>query len=355
MIDDVFVIDATIHGGNFHPRNLMDPALEQLNKLLYHWGNHQLQPQGKEEYRLSYEQFINRFDLQPDVLERAMFAESDVDAALYQGVPLYNLYKDGSSPLWVAEKIAKRFPHRMFIYGDIAPRMDDPIAHIDHLVDNVGVLGVKIYPLDMVQGRIVENRFDDEARMFPLFDHLVKRGVKVVAVHKAVPLPPDLINRYNLDDMEPAIRAFPQLTFEIVHGGFAFTEETADLLDRYSNVTVNLEAAPCYSLNFRDKFADMISPLLVTGADRLFFSTGAPIMHPDPFVRSFWDYKMPAGYPALTKEVKRGILGENFARAHGLDIEALKEMCRNDQYGLENKVKAQPWSAIREHDAELIS
>ena len=34
---------------------------------------------------------------------------------------------------------------------------------------------------------------------------------------------------------------FPDLTFEIVHGGMAFNEETAWLLGRFPNVWVNLE------------------------------------------------------------------------------------------------------------------
>ncbi len=355
MIDDVFVVDATVHGGHFHPSNLLNPHLSELTKLLYHWGNNHLQPFGNEAYKVTYEEFIDRFELQPDLLEVLLFGESDIDAALYQGVPLYGMYRDGSSPLWVAEAIAKRFPHRMFLYGDLTPRMDDAIAHIDHLVDDLGVIGVKMYPLDMVEGQLVENRFDDEALMFPLFEHMQKRGIKVVAVHKAVPLLPTLVDRYHLDDMAPAIAAFPDLTFEIVHGGFAFTEETAHLLDRYANVTVNLESTPCYSLNLKEKFAEMIAPLLATGADRLFFSTGAPIMHPDPFVRSFWEFEMPAGYPILTEETKRGILGKNFARVHGWDIEAMKARCRSDKYGLENKAKRRPWSLLRERISEVAA
>ncbi|KRB85305.1 hypothetical protein ASE00_00400 [Sphingomonas sp. Root710] len=347
MIDDVFVVDATVHGGHFHPSNLLDPHLEGLTKLLYHWGNNHLQPIGFDEYKLSYHQFVERFELQPDLLESVLFAESDIDVAVYQGVPLYGMYKDGSSPLWVASAIAKRLPHRLFLYGDLTPRAPDPIAHLDHLIDDIGVIGVKMYPLDMVEGRLVENRFDDEKLMFPLFEKMCERGLKVVAVHKAVPLAPTLVDRYHVDDMAPAIAAFPELTFEIVHGGFAFSEEIAALLTRYPNVTVNLESTPCYSLNLQDKFAEMMAPLLAAGADRLFFSTGAPIMHPDPFVKSFWDYAMPKGFPPLSEETKRGILGGNFARVHGWDVEALKGACRTDQYGLEEKRKIAPWSVIR--------
>ena len=354
MIDDIFVIDATVHGGHFYRDNLCDPHLEGLVKLLYNWGNHHLQPFGRDEYLLSYEQFTDRFSLQPDLLESALFAESDTDVALYQGVPLYGMFHDGSSPLWVAAEIRKRLPHRMFLYGDLTPRMADPLAHIDHLVDDMGVIGIKMYPLDMVAGELVENRFDDEKLIFPLLEHMISRGIKVVAVHKAVPLAPTLVDRYHVDDMAPAIAAFPDLTFEIVHGGFAFGQEIAALLDRYPNVTVNLESTPCYALNFADKFAEMMTPLLATGADRLFYASGAPIMHPDPFIRAFRDYEMPKGYAPLTEQAKRGILGENFARVHGLDIEALKASCAADRYGL-TKTKAAPWSVIHRHAEQVTA
>ena len=151
-----------------------------------------------------------------------------------------------------------------------------------------------------------------------------------------------------MDDLAPAARAFPKVTFEIVHGGFAYAREIAALLEKFENVTVNLEGAPCYALNFPGKFAEMMAPLLASGAhDRIFFSTGAPVMHAQPFVEAFWRFEMPKGYPALTEQMKRGILGENFARQHGWDIPALKKACAADKYGLHRKSRTPPWSVLR--------
>src|SRR3546814_1661439 len=49
------------------------------------------------------------------------------------------------------------------------------------------------------------------------------------------------MEHYRVDDIDRALTAFPDLQFEIVHGGMAFLEETAWQLGRYPNVYVNLE------------------------------------------------------------------------------------------------------------------
>jgi len=345
---EVFVVDATVHGWSVLPENRVHPFVDSVVKLLYFWATEQLHPRGDPAYHLRLEEFERMADYQPRLLESVLFAESDVDVALYQGVPLYGLFHNGSSPISIAEKIRERLPHRMFIYGDVSPWRPGALQRVDELVDRHGVVGLKFYPLDYIDGQLNPVRLDDEVNLFPLIERARARGIKVIAVHKAIPLPPATVERFDAADVGPAARAFPDLTFEIVHGGFAFNREIAQLLERHSNITVNLEGAPCYALNHPARFADMLAPLLASGAhDRIFFSTGAPVMHPRPFVEAFWRFEMPQGYPALTPEIKRGILGENFARHHGWDLEQLKARCRADQYGLEKKLKVDPWQVIR--------
>jgi hypothetical protein len=45
--------------------------------------------------------------------------------------------------------------------------------------------------------------------------------------------------------------------------------------------------------------------------------------------------------------MRAGILGANFARHHGWDIEALMAMARADTFGLEGKTLAEPWAMVR--------
>ena len=54
------------------------------------------------------------------------------------------------------------------------------------------------------------------------------------------------------------------------------------------------------------------------------------------------------GYPELTLEIKRKILGENMAQLHGIEIEQAKSRIKDDEWSrLRAKGKAEPWSKHR--------
>jgi predicted TIM-barrel fold metal-dependent hydrolase len=351
MIEGALVVDAVVHGFNFKPENCRFPFVAQVNHALYHWIFDQLHPQDDPRYKITRKEFENLFDLQPALMESVLFRESPVDVGVYHGVPMYGFYGDGSSPISVAESIRARYPHRMAIYGGVSPWEPNALQKLDSLIDDHKVIGIKMYPVDAVDGELKQVRLDED-HMMAILDRAQSKGLKVVAIHKALPLGPVTVDRYGVEDIAPAAKAFPGLKFEIVHGGFAFRDETADLLSRFPNVCVNLEAAPLYATNFSDLFGEMLAPLLATGAhDRIFFSSGATGAHPSPCIEAFWRMEMPRGYPALTPEIKRGILGENFARHHGWDIDAIKAACAADVFG-QAAGRAEPWSVVRAHAAQ---
>jgi uncharacterized protein len=348
MIDGVFVIDATVHGFNFGKENYKYPFLDGVVRGLYALGQGMIAPSGSHRYALTFEQFRDNYHLQPRLMSEVMFAESQTDYAVYHGVPMYGLFGDGSSHISVAEAIAHNLPHRMSIYADLSPNHEDPFGYIASFRDRPNIIGVKFYPADFIAGEIVEIRMDDEEHVFPLLAAVRDAGVKVVAVHKAVPFGNIPRSAYHVDDMASAIEAFPDLTFEIVHGGFAFLDETVELLDRYPNVVINLESTPIMALVHTARFADMIAPFISIGAaDRLYYATGATAMHPQPIIEAFWRMEMPRGYPQLTPEMKAGILGRNYAALHGWDVDEMAAACAADQYGLGKRLQ-EPWSYLRQ-------
>ena len=67
------------------------------------------------------------------------------------------------------------------------------------------------------------------------------------------------------------------------------------------------------------------------GENKIIFGGETPIWHPQWALKAFWDFELPEdltteyGYPPLTVQAKRKILGENLARLHGIDVAAKKK------------------------------
>jgi uncharacterized protein len=345
MIDGAFVIDAVTHGYNFAPENSNDPELtssvvDQLYGLTTNFF--------PEEWLLEKERWMRAAD--PDLVASVLFAESPTDVAIYHQVPIYGLFKDGGSPISVGERMRERWPSRVAIYGGVSPFKEDAVEQVDRLVEEHDVQGLKLYPLDIVEGEIKTLAMDDPEVTFPVLERAQELGIRTVAIHKALPLGPVPLGPFEVTDIEGAASAFPDLFIEIVHGGLAFLEETAWQVARFPNVVVNLEGT-CYSLLKAPLlFAQVIGTFLNFGAaDRIVWATGAMAVHPRPLVEAFWNFQMPPelvhgfGLPELTPEIKRAILGENAARIVGLDIDAIRREIEGDEFSSREEL-AEPWS-----------
>jgi predicted TIM-barrel fold metal-dependent hydrolase len=352
MLDDAFVIDAVVHGYHFAPENAVDPAIgEIIVDQLYRGVHVGMSPRGRPEWTLSRHGFVHADD--PELLAHALFAESATDACVYHGVPGYGLFRDGGSPLSVGRAMRDRWPGRVALYGPVSPWQPGVLEEVDRLVEEDGVVGLKLYPMDLVDGEIGTFRMDDPEVAFPIFERARQKGIRTVAIHKAIALGPVPIEPFRVTDVEGAAAAFPDLTIEVVHGGLAFTEETALQLWRFPNVAVNLEGASAFLANAPRRFAEVLGTFLSYGAeDRIVWATGVVANHPQPFLEAFARFEMPRdlvedyGYPELTPEVKAKILGGNIARIAGLDVEAMRAQAAGDEWS-ERDGLAPPWSGGR--------
>lgn len=336
MIDGAFVVDAVVHGYNYTAPNRVDGPLAGAVAAMVYAG-HQLFAPADGRFVLDEEAYGDNAD--PHRVAHALFAESQTDVAIYHEVPMFGVFADGSCPLWVGQEMRRRWPGRVAIYAGLSPWSPDARDRIDRLVEEDGVIGLKLYPLDIVDGRLRATRMHDEETLFPLLEHARSRGIRSIAVHKAVPFGPVPLEPFRVDDLDHAAAAFPDLTFEIVHGGFAFVEETALQLARFPNVAVNLESSSGYLVNQPRRFAEMLGTFLqVGGADRIVWATGCTFVHPRPLIEAFWQLEMPHdlvqdhGMPPLTREIKEAILGRNIARITGLDLDARRRQYDGDEF-----------------------
>jgi predicted TIM-barrel fold metal-dependent hydrolase len=172
-------------------------------------------------------------------------------------------------------------------------------------------------------------------------------GPAVVCVHKGFGADPA--------DVGPAARAHPELTFCVYHSGYepgapaeGPLREDGPGVDRLlrslrdagvgpgGNVYAELGSTWFYALRDPDEAAHVLGKLLVgLGPDRILWGTdsvwyGSPQDQLEAF-RAFTITEAAQerfGYPALTEDVKRAVLGANAARLHGLDLRALQGTCR---------------------------
>lgn len=358
MIDDMLVIDAVAHAYNVDPSNFVESAMGAVAGKIAYDVHVLCSPRDGDEWRLTPDQFLRKCD--PEMLAWAFFAESHTDYACYHETPLFGFFKDGGSPRELG-KAFRASTGRAWSYGAVQP-WDTAAAleHLDQQLEEDGIIGIKFYPSDLWKGEVRRLRFDDEELVFPIFERAQQLGIRSIAIHKAVVMGGATpIDDFNVHDVETAARSFPDLQFEVVHGGWAFLDDTVMLAEFLPNVWVNLEATSAF-LNFAPaRFAHVIGRLLAAGAeDRILWATGAMAMHPHPLLEKFSKYAIPDdlaegyGYPPLSDAVKRKILGENFARLHGLDVAALIENRPRDQLReAQDSGLAPPWSHAPVHAA----
>ena len=356
-LDDVFILDSTVHAYNTRDDNHVEGPFKQriaaqLSDTLWR-GHSQLLPDGDPRWALDYERFKRGMDA--DTLAHALFAESQTDMCIYHGTPLYGIYKDGGSPLAVGKQMRERWPGRVALYGPVSPWQPDALDVMDRLVEEDGVIGFKLYPMDLVNGRINSYRLDDPEIAFPLLEKAQKLGIKTIATHKAIPQGQVPTGPFAPHDVAGAAVAFPDLTFEVVHGGFAFLEETDWQLRSFPNVVVNLEGSSSYLLQGAPRrFAELIGTFLRAGGeDRILWSTGCNSHHPRPYIEMFWNFQIPDdmvegyGFPPLTEQAKRKILGLNHARLLGWDIDAIRRRHAGDEFAKLHEMQP-PWGVHAE-------
>jgi predicted TIM-barrel fold metal-dependent hydrolase len=288
-----------------------------------------------------------------DEMISAVFCESQTDIACYHALPMKGISKD-YCPISIGLEMRERYPHRMLIYAPLHPLdgVESTLEELERLVSEVRINGIKLYPIDLIDGKMRSWSLADEKLLYPVYQRCLELGVKVVAVHKAVPLGIAPMDPFRVADVDYAARDFPDLRFEVVHAGLAFLDESAWHMSRYNNVYVNMDVTAQYVLTQPDKFGRIIGEFLLAGGeDRLVWSTGCNLTHPRPVIEAFSKFEMPrylvdGGYPELTPQVKAKILGLNYARLHGLDLADLKRrIAADDIEAAKTKGLREPWSA----------
>jgi predicted TIM-barrel fold metal-dependent hydrolase len=255
-----------------------------------------------------------------------VFDESGIDVAAFHTLAMYDLYTDGMCAADKGAEAVARYGNRVLWYAGIDP-FDQKRARyqIDEFADR-GAAGLKFLPSRWVERDVVSFDFSDRPSFYPLLEAAQSRGIQNIAVHKAVPVGPASVNTAALEDLWSPARDFPEMNFQIIHGGMAFVDETAALMGRCRNVYCTLETTWSLLVAQPRRFAEAVGVMLrEAGADRLIYGDGCMNVHPVPGLRAFADFQIPddlqvgRGMPALSQRDRELILGGNLARLHAID------------------------------------
>lgn len=355
MLNGKYVIDAVVHSYNLDPRNHAVPRnAEGITNMIFG-----VVAGSGPEYELTWDQYVRDWDV--DETASTLFLESDTDFAIYHPVPI-GAYHDGLVSVDKAAEVLRKHPTRFLSYATVDPMAGQAaIDELERQAELLSPIGLKLYPSSWTaDGRHRHFRMDDEQVVYPVYEKAKQLGITTVAVHKAVPLGPVPMDPYKVGDLDGAAADHPDLTFEIVHGGVAFVEETAWLLARFPNVFVNLETLNIICAKRPDQFsAAVLGMATVVGDhvyDRLWWGTGHMAYHARPCLEAFEAFTFPeadlaragqfAPVSQITDEHKAKILAGNYAGALGLDLATLKAGTDGDGFAAQRAEQGlrAPWS-----------
>ena len=355
MIGNVPVVNGIVHAWNIDPANLTGKGpwntsqrIVEGDMIAWHrnWN-----PPGMSVPIEAY-----RSDWSAELIARTTFLESDTDLAVHHHIAVYSIFKDGLCSIAKNEEMARRWPDRFITYAGV-----DPTAGITQAIDSLkrqvesipSTVGLKLYPaqVDPVRWFLM-----DDEKVFPLYEAARDLGIKVIAVHKAMPTGPVPMLPFKMGDIDGAANAFPDLNFEVVHGGMAFIEETAFQIARYPNVFTNFEVTSALLNSAPGWFEEIMAQFLFWGgARKIIWGDGSPFVHPQPLLKRFWDFQIREellekyNLPQITHEDKALILGRNYANMIGLDLDAAVAKIADDEFSQERREKglAVPYSNWR--------
>jgi predicted TIM-barrel fold metal-dependent hydrolase len=247
---------------------------------------------------------------------------------------------------------------RVLLHAQALPNVGDLQANLDAMSDAVSRYPIVCWKVftnfpDLYDGSGNAWRLDDgDASLARVGDaflrHAVELGVPTVAAHKGLSMTLGYSSPFaSPADVGPAARTHPDVRFLVYHSGFeaegvegAYDPATAD--QGVNRLVASMQAAGIgpnenvyaelgttwWSLLARpDEAAHVLGKLLVhVGEDNVLWGTDAVFYgSPQGQIQAFRAFQISEqfqeqfGYPALTDEIKRKVLGLNALRLHDVD------------------------------------
>jgi predicted TIM-barrel fold metal-dependent hydrolase len=264
---------------------------------------------------------------------------------------------------------------RLFTHTVVLPAERGQLDAMETWRDRYQPVGWKVYTLGRMNatldGWTDPWMLDDEGVGVPFLERARDLGVRTVCVHKGLS---GMVDNGSPRDIGPVARAFPELTFIVYHSGYEppthpgippegpYTPEKLD--EGVNRLIASLRQAGIgpgenvyaelgttwFSLIRRPiEAAHVLGKLLLAvGEDNIMWGTDSIWYGPaQPAVDAFVAFQIPSelrdqyGYPAITAETRRKILGANAARVYGIDLDAAAAAAATDDLAWIRNVMAE--------------
>jgi predicted TIM-barrel fold metal-dependent hydrolase len=320
MRGDSVIFDNVVHLHNLREDNVIEPEGRIAQNFFYRT----LQQVKGPDYTV--EEFASAWTGKRvgDILFRP---GSQIDYAMVQTVPMWDLYKDGLDAVERQYELVQLFPERVIFCGGTDPvlrGLNAAMHDIDHQVRDLGAVSIKFYT---GHSRGQSWRMDDPKLAYPLYERMLEHGVSLAQVHKGNPLGPEPLTALQAHDVGAAALDFPEMRFIIHHLGVPYEDETIMIAARLPNVYLSTSTwinsigiAPRLTAERLGKILQQVGP------DRVLWGSEAPL-GPDPqsLLEACWNFQIPEdlqrgyGYPAITAEDRVKIFGANMLKLLGMD------------------------------------
>ncbi|BBY23449.1 amidohydrolase family protein [Mycobacterium stomatepiae] len=260
-------------------------------------------------------------------LARVVFADGITDMAMAQAVVLYDVYKDGFAPMRAQYEFAQAYPDKVLFCGGVDPLYlggNQSVGYaMTRQVLELGARSFKFY-----NGHLDNSwRCDDRELAYPMYEQAQELGIKVLQFHKGFPITRAPLETLSPLDIERAAVDFPDMVFAIHHLALPYFEECVYMAARHANIVLVLSGTMHLPFIAPWDFKTYIGRLLRdVGSDRVLWGSEAPLTGPPrPAVEWFWNMQIDEelqdrhGYPPISEDDKRNILGLNQARLFGVD------------------------------------
>lgn len=346
------VVDAVVHPWNLSPGNQNPDAPEVIAAV---HASHKLSvDEAHREYVLKDQEFFT--DLSWDVIAQAESVESPVDLGVMHALPNLGFGRSYITDPARASAYREQHPQRFRFYGTVdTPKLDAALTQLEHQVKVLSCDGLKLYPAFFYDGIGQGWKMDGQEFATPLLQAAHDLGLRHIAIHKALWLQPAPREAFAIDDLASPLDRFPDIQFEMVHGGAAFLDETIALLKRHRNLWLTLETTFQYLLVKPRVFAKILGRIVTeVGSDRLLFASGNNLGHPAPLIEAFRRYQFPRelieefGLRALDQQDRANILGLNALRLHGLSADSVLAATAGDAFARQRAAGVPPpWHVLR--------